>query len=150
VPPVFAHVLPLTGSDFRTRLQPAAVAAVFIGVPRTQSMVPTPWLPPLVWRRPKTRVLASLFAGRTLAGTAPMLGITRPRTKTHLERIFQKTRVTRQVELMRLWIGADLPGGIEHVKCFGPLSPGCPPGEGYRKKSIRGWACGCLAFPWRW
>jgi hypothetical protein len=67
-----------------------------------------------------------------------MLGITRPRTKTHLERIFQKTRVTRQVELMRLWIGADLPGGIEHVKCFGPLSPGCPPGEGYRKKSIRG------------
>jgi PAS domain-containing protein len=31
VPPVFAHVLPLTGSDFRTRLQPAAVAAVFIG-----------------------------------------------------------------------------------------------------------------------
>jgi PAS domain-containing protein len=33
LPPVFAHVLPLTGSDFRTRLQPAAVAAVFIGAP---------------------------------------------------------------------------------------------------------------------
>src|SRR5260370_21088279 len=31
VPPIFAHVLPLTGSDFRTRLQPTAVAAVFIG-----------------------------------------------------------------------------------------------------------------------
>ena len=26
-----AHVLPLTGSDLRTRLQPSAVAAVFIG-----------------------------------------------------------------------------------------------------------------------
>ena len=33
LPPLFAHVLPLTGSDFRTRLQPAAVAAVFIGTP---------------------------------------------------------------------------------------------------------------------
>jgi PAS domain-containing protein len=33
LPPVFAHVLPLTGSDFRTRLQPAAIAAVFIGAP---------------------------------------------------------------------------------------------------------------------
>jgi PAS domain-containing protein len=33
VPPMFAHVLPLTGSDFRSRLQPAAVAAVFIGAP---------------------------------------------------------------------------------------------------------------------
>jgi hypothetical protein len=32
-PPIFAHVLPLTGSDFRTRLQPSAVAAVFIGAP---------------------------------------------------------------------------------------------------------------------
>jgi hypothetical protein len=33
VPPIFAHVLPLIGSNFRTRLQPAAVAAVFIGAP---------------------------------------------------------------------------------------------------------------------
>jgi hypothetical protein len=33
LPPVFAHVLPPTGSDFRTRLQPAAVEAVFIGAP---------------------------------------------------------------------------------------------------------------------
>jgi len=30
-PAVFAHVLPLTGSELRTRLQPTAVAAVFIG-----------------------------------------------------------------------------------------------------------------------
>jgi hypothetical protein len=33
LPPILAHVLPLTGSDFRTRLQPTAVAAVFIGAP---------------------------------------------------------------------------------------------------------------------
>jgi hypothetical protein len=52
VPPVFAHVLPLTGSDLRARLQPAAVP---VPLPRCSSardqprrMVPTPWLPPLV------------------------------------------------------------------------------------------------------
>jgi len=32
-PPILAHVLPLAGSDFRTQLEPAAVAAVFIGAP---------------------------------------------------------------------------------------------------------------------
>jgi alkylhydroperoxidase family enzyme len=32
-PAVLAHVLPLTGGDLRTRLQPEAVAAVFIGTP---------------------------------------------------------------------------------------------------------------------
>ena len=30
--PIFAHVLPLTGSNLRTQLQPSAVAAVFVGV----------------------------------------------------------------------------------------------------------------------
>src|SRR5262249_15010344 len=32
-PPVLAHVLPLTGGDLRTRLKPAAIAAVFISAP---------------------------------------------------------------------------------------------------------------------
>jgi hypothetical protein len=46
VPPVFAHVLPLTGSDFRTRLQPAAVAAVFIGAPPPACSPGARWLRP--------------------------------------------------------------------------------------------------------
>jgi DNA-binding CsgD family transcriptional regulator/PAS domain-containing protein len=53
----------------------------------------------------ETRVLASLFGGRTLNETAATLGITRPTAKTHLEHIFSKTGVTRQAELMRLWTG---------------------------------------------
>jgi PAS domain-containing protein len=66
VPPIFAHVLPLTGSGFRTRLQPAAVAAVFIGAaPNAQdgarSVAAVFGLTPA-----ETRLLASLFAGRTL------------------------------------------------------------------------------------
>jgi DNA-binding CsgD family transcriptional regulator len=109
VPPIFAHVLPLMGSDFRTRLQPAAVAAVFIGAPPgaqdgADALAATFGLTPA-----ETKVLASLFAGRTLVETAATLGITRPTAKTHLEHIFLKTGATRQAELMRLWTGLISP-----------------------------------------
>jgi DNA-binding CsgD family transcriptional regulator len=111
VPPILAHVLPLTGSDFHTRLQPAAVAAVFIGGPPdaqegANSVAATFGLTPA-----ETKVLASLFAGRTLVETAATLGITRSTAKTHLEHIFLKTGVTRQAELMRLWTGLISPTG---------------------------------------
>jgi DNA-binding CsgD family transcriptional regulator len=56
-------------------------------------------------------ILASLFAGRTLAETTATLSITRPTAKTHLEHIFSKTGVTRQAELMRLWTGLISPMG---------------------------------------
>jgi DNA-binding CsgD family transcriptional regulator len=86
VPPVFAHVLPLTGSDFRTRLQPAAVAAVFIGTP-PDAQDGADALAAAFGLTPANRLLASLFAGRTLAETAATLSITRPTAKTHLEHI---------------------------------------------------------------
>jgi DNA-binding CsgD family transcriptional regulator len=94
VPPVFAHVLPLTGSDFRTRLQPAAVAAVFIGAPPDAQEGADALASAFGLTPAENRVLASLFAGRTLAETATTLGITRPTAKTHLEHIFLKTGVT--------------------------------------------------------
>jgi DNA-binding CsgD family transcriptional regulator len=104
MPPVFAHVLPLTGGNVRARLQPAAVAAVFIGAPvdahdgagRTAA---TFGLTPA-----ETRVLASLLAGRTLTETAKALGITRYTVNTHLDHIFSKTGVARQSDLIRLAI----------------------------------------------
>jgi PAS domain-containing protein len=46
--PVFAHVLPLTGSNMRTRLQPTAVAAVFIAASPAWTPQQTLWLPNLV------------------------------------------------------------------------------------------------------
>jgi DNA-binding CsgD family transcriptional regulator len=109
VPPIFAQVLPLTGSDFRTRLQPAAVAAVFIVAPPDEkdgadTVAATFDLTPA-----ETRVLASLFAGRTLAETAAGFGIAATTAKNHLEHIFSKTGVTRQAELMRLWTGLISP-----------------------------------------
>jgi DNA-binding CsgD family transcriptional regulator/PAS domain-containing protein len=106
---IFVHVLPLTGSDFRTRLQPAAVAAVFIGAPPDAQDGADAVAAAFGLTPAESRVLASLFAGRTLAETAATLCITRPTAKTHLEHIFQKTRVTRQAELMRLWTGLISP-----------------------------------------
>jgi DNA-binding CsgD family transcriptional regulator len=111
LPPVFAHVLPLTGSDFRTRLQPAAVAAVFIGPPPDEQDGADAVATVYGLTQAETRVLASLFAGRTLAETAATLCIGRTTAKTHLEHIFSKTGVTRQAELMRLWTRLISPTG---------------------------------------
>jgi DNA-binding CsgD family transcriptional regulator/PAS domain-containing protein len=110
-PPIFAHVLPLTGSDFRIRLQPAAVAAVFIGAPPDAQEGADAVAAAFGLTPAETKVLASLFAGRTLAETAATLDIARPTAKTHLEHIFLKTGVTRQAELMRLWTGLISPTG---------------------------------------
>jgi DNA-binding CsgD family transcriptional regulator/PAS domain-containing protein len=101
--PIMAHVLPMTGSDLRSRLQPAAVAAVFIGAPPDAQDGADAVAATFGLTQAETRVLASLFTGRTLAGTAANLGIAGTTAKTHLEHIFQKTGVTRQTELMRLW-----------------------------------------------
>jgi DNA-binding CsgD family transcriptional regulator len=111
VPPIFAHVLPLTGSDFRTRLQPAAVAAVFIGAPPDAQDGADTVATAFGLTPAETRVLASLFGGRTLTETAATLGIAGTTAKTHLEHIFLKTGVTRQAELMRLWTGLISPTG---------------------------------------
>ncbi len=111
VPPIFAHVLPLTGSDFRTRLQPAAVAAVFIGTPPDAQDGADAVAAAFGLTPAETRLLASLLAGRALAETAATLGIAGTTAKTHLEHIFLKTGVTRQAELMRLWTGLISPAG---------------------------------------
>jgi DNA-binding CsgD family transcriptional regulator/PAS domain-containing protein len=101
MPPIFAHVLPLIGGDLRTRLQPEAAAAVFIGTGDEHDGAETAavafGLTPA-----ETRVLAILLAGRTLAETAATLGIASATAKTHLDHIFSKTGVTRQADLMRL------------------------------------------------
>jgi DNA-binding CsgD family transcriptional regulator/PAS domain-containing protein len=100
--PILAHVLPLTGSDLRTRLQPAAIAAVFIGAPQTDQDAAATTAAAFGLTPAETRVLASLLGGRTLAATAATLGIAATTAKSHLENIFTKTGVSRQADLMRL------------------------------------------------
>jgi len=104
----------MTGGELRTRLQPEAVAAVFVGAHADKQdgaelMAATYGLTPA-----ETRVLTSLLAGRTLAQTAKALGIAPNTAKTHLTSIFSKTGVTRQADLMRL--------GHEIVPPIGPTT----------------------------
>jgi DNA-binding CsgD family transcriptional regulator len=104
----FAHVLPLTSGDYRTRLRPEAIAAVFIGASDehsdAQAIAAAYRLTPA-----ETRVLASLLAGATLAQAAAALGIAETTAKTHLGKIYAKTGVSRRADLVRL--GAVLPPG---------------------------------------
>jgi DNA-binding CsgD family transcriptional regulator/PAS domain-containing protein len=100
-PPAYAHVLPMATGDLRTRLQPNAVAAIFVGVPDEQTGIG------LLARAfsltaAEVRILDSLMAGHTLTETAQHFGIARSTAKTHLDHIFAKTGVSRQTELVRL------------------------------------------------
>jgi DNA-binding CsgD family transcriptional regulator/PAS domain-containing protein len=100
-PPAYAHVLPMATGDLRTRLQPNAVAAIFVGAPDEQTGIG------LLARAfnltaAEVRILESLMAGHTLAETAQHFGIARSTAKTHLDHIFAKTGVSRQTELVRL------------------------------------------------
>lgn len=102
LPPVFAHVLPLAGGELRSRLRPRAVAAVFVDATpdeqdRAALLAVAFGLTPA-----ETRVVASLLGGRTLSETASALDIAFTTVKTHLARIFLKTGVSRQAELVRL------------------------------------------------
>jgi DNA-binding CsgD family transcriptional regulator len=98
---VFAHVLPLAAGDLRTRLEPEAVAAVFVGAPDERdgaNLVAKAYgLTPA-----ETRVLAEIAAGASTSDAAATLGIAGSTVRTHLESIFAKTGVKRQAELVRL------------------------------------------------
>ena len=98
-----AHVLPLTAGTIRTRLVPQALAAVFVNddgpvsfgnldaVGRCFGFTPA-----------ETRLAALVLAGKTLADAASELSIAETTAKTHLQHVFMKCGVSRQVELVSL------------------------------------------------
>jgi DNA-binding CsgD family transcriptional regulator len=101
--PAVAHVLPLAHGDVRTRLMPEATAAVFIGraddpPPRDLAAFAGSFgLTPA-----ETRLMEQLAGGATLEEAGDALGISRGTVKTHLNRIFSKTEVSRQADLIAL------------------------------------------------
>jgi DNA-binding CsgD family transcriptional regulator len=100
--PVVAHVLPLAGGEVRSRLEPAAVAAVFVNpkvddAASAQAVAATYALTPA-----ETRVLTRILTGSTVAEAAADLRVAPTTARTHLDRIFAKTGVSRQSELIRL------------------------------------------------
>jgi DNA-binding CsgD family transcriptional regulator/PAS domain-containing protein len=110
-PSVFARVLPMAGSDLRAGMEPAAVAAVFIGNAPDEHDAADMLATAFGLTLAETRVLASLLAGHTLAETGASLHIANATTKTHLDNIFQKTGVSRQADLMRLVMQIVPPAG---------------------------------------
>jgi DNA-binding CsgD family transcriptional regulator/PAS domain-containing protein len=101
--PAVAHVLPLARGDLRTRLMPQATAAVFVTrveqapPAKIDAVAATFGLTPA-----ETRVLERLLGGMSLVEAAAALGIAETTAKTHLSRIFAKTGVSRQAELVAL------------------------------------------------
>lgn len=101
-PPIFARVLPMAGSDLRTRLQPGAAAAIFIEAPPGNSVCVDALADGFALTAAEKRLLANLLTGRTLLESAEDIGIAISTARTHLSSIFRKTGVSRQAELMQL------------------------------------------------
>ncbi|MFK0161675.1 PAS domain-containing protein [Rhizobium sp. NPDC090279] len=107
-PPLFAHVLPLNGSEMRTRLEPEAMAAVFIGSSMAAAFDVTPaeakeYLSRRFGlTRAEADVAMEILKGDGRAAAGLRLGITAATVRAHLSHIFEKTGVRRQGELIRL------------------------------------------------
>ncbi len=101
-PKAVAYVLPLNHSDIRSAFAPA-VAAVFIateqaGAPPTQDVLATLYdLTPA-----EARLMVMMGDGVSTAHAAQRLNVTENTIKTHLARVYSKTGVARQSELVKL------------------------------------------------
>ncbi len=101
-PIAVAYVLPLKNTEARSAFKTAS-AAIFIstsaaGMPPAQQVLATLYdLTPA-----ESRVMAMVGAGMTSQLTATELGVTENTVKTHLARVYSKTDVSRQSELVKL------------------------------------------------
>ena len=106
-----AHVLPLRGgAQARIAHNFAAIAAIFVQDPAS---VPAPANAAFAKLYGLTdgelRLLNGLMPGLSLAETAELLGIGEATAKTHLKRIFAKTRTAKQAELLYLLMTSTPP-----------------------------------------
>lgn len=107
----FAHVLPLTsGARRRAGLAHNAVAALFIRKAALEAFSS----PDLIGRMYKLtpselRVLLAIVDVGGVPEVAAALGVAVTTIKTHLSRLFEKTGVTRQADLVKLVAGFSTP-----------------------------------------
>jgi DNA-binding CsgD family transcriptional regulator/PAS domain-containing protein len=100
--PAFAHVLPI-GSGARGRIEPRAVAAVFITPAAGDAALPLQaWAAAFGLTQAELRVLEMLIEGRNTAEIAEALDVASTTVRTHTARLMEKAGVNRQSELMRL------------------------------------------------
>jgi DNA-binding CsgD family transcriptional regulator len=100
--PAVAYVLPLTSGTARAVLRPA-YTAVFVSTTTSASPLPEAVLATLFDLTPaEARVLLQIGSGLAASRVANLLDISENTLKTHLARIFAKTNVRRQADLVRL------------------------------------------------
>ena len=98
-----AHVMPLKSGMLRPGLSLGAVAAVFITPSIDTASPPFEALAALYDLTPtEARVMIEIASGKNRATCAAALGIADSTVKTHLARVFEKTRTAEQPELARL------------------------------------------------
>lgn len=98
-----AHVLPLKSGMLRPGLSLGAVAAVFITPSADSASPPFEALAALYDLTPtEARVMIEIASGKNRATSATALGIADSTVKTHLARVFEKTRTSEQPELAKL------------------------------------------------
>lgn len=102
---ITAHILPLTGGTRRSRLHRAAVAAIFLSPDAGQfAKIRRADILGTVYNltAAERRVAEVVADGKTSLQAALALGISEATMRSHLTRIFAKTGVTRQPELISL------------------------------------------------
>ena len=100
--PAFAHVLSIR-SGVRGRIEPRAVAAVFVTPGAESSSLPMQaWAAAFGLTQAELRVLELLIEGHSIIDIATRLDVAATTARTHLARVMEKTGVKRQSELIRL------------------------------------------------
>jgi DNA-binding CsgD family transcriptional regulator len=108
-----AHVLPLTsGARRKAGVAYSAVAAVFVCKTELELPHPLETISAIFKLTPaEMRVLVMIVQLGGVPQVAPVLGISEPTVKTHLQHIFDKTGVKRQADLVKLVAGYMSPVG---------------------------------------
>jgi DNA-binding CsgD family transcriptional regulator/PAS domain-containing protein len=107
----FAHVLPLTsGARRRAGLAYNAVAALFVCKATLEGFSPPDVISKMYKLTPtELRVLLAIVDVGGVPEVAAALGVAVTTIKTHLSRLFEKTGVTRQADLVKLVAGFATP-----------------------------------------
>jgi DNA-binding CsgD family transcriptional regulator len=103
-----AQVLPMNGSELRAMVEPSATAMIFVGPPLAGASNLTVTEKQRYLRRrfglthAEARVALSSLNAKSRRAMAVDLGIAETTVRSHLNRIFDKTGVKRQTELIQL------------------------------------------------
>jgi len=99
-----AHILPLTsGARRKAKAAYSAVAALFVCKTEFDAPHPIDALATAFDLTPaELRVLTMIVQVGGVPEVAPILGVTEPTVKTHLQHIFEKTGTSRQADLVKL------------------------------------------------